>query len=97
MSVICGEKSVKLALEVYPNPTSGRVINLKLNGLVSGDIAKATLMNISGQVIDSKELVGNENGVSMESLSLPSGLAAGVYMLNVQNSDQVVKSRIVLQ
>ena len=97
MSVIRGEKSLKLALKVYPNPTSGRVINLNLNGLVSGDFAKATLMNISGQVIDSKELLGNENGVTMESLSLPSGLPAGVYLLSVQNSDQVVKSRIVLQ
>jgi len=78
------------ALVVYPNPSHGGALTLRLSGVVGA--GQAALVNGLGQVVRQLVLTNTASG------SLPTqGLAAGVYTLRVAAGTQVLTRKVVLE
>ena len=71
----------KPSLSVYPNPVTNGVINLQFTNQPGG-IYSLRLLNVSGQVIASKQIIHNGNNQT-ENIKWDHKLARGVYDLEV--------------
>jgi hypothetical protein len=80
-------------LSVYPNPTRD-ITNVILEGAENGNY-DVIIMNARGQVVMS-ESVKVTTGRFAAEVNL-SGMAQGIYMLNVSNGKQLMTDRIVVQ
>ncbi|MDO7873180.1 T9SS type A sorting domain-containing protein [Hymenobacter sp. ASUV-10] len=78
------------ALVLYPNPSHGSALTLRLSDVVGA--GQATLVNGLGQVVRRLAL----NNTASGSL-LTQGLAAGVYTLRVEAGPQVLTRKVVLE
>ncbi len=76
---------------VYPNPTNG-MVNISLSTF---EDVKVTLYDISGRQIYSKTLENNSNTFN-ENIDL-SGIASGVYLLNVKSGSKTATKKLVIQ
>lgn len=78
------------ALVVYPNPSHGSALTLRLSGVVAA--RQATLFNSLGQPVRHLALTGAVGA------SLPTqGLAAGLYTLRVEAGPQVLTRKVMLE
>ncbi len=76
---------------LYPNPTSGSVLNIKLSSFESGK-AQVSIYNIAGvQVYSSSESV-----ISDMQIMLPGNLQSGRYILSIKNEKEVQIGSFVL-
>jgi hypothetical protein len=71
---------------VYPNPATNHV----MIPLEDGQVASATLVDLSGKVIASTQIVGLSH-FSTE------GVANGVYMLNIETSEGIATQKVVIR
>jgi hypothetical protein len=78
------------ALVVYPNPSNTGQLTLRLSNQTAG---AATLLNALGQVVLTKNLTAG----SAEQLLNTKGLATGVYTLRVQQGNDVLTRKVVLE
>lgn len=87
ISVVSGieqTKNINLTCKVYPNPTSDFLI-LKVENYDNGNLSYQ-LFNISGKLLESKMLTGNEITISMENL------VPATYFLKIINNQIEVKT-----
>jgi hypothetical protein len=76
---------------VYPNPARG-MLNVDLAGY-STPLRKINLVNMQGQAVYT-----DMNPVQKEKLNIPlTGVAAGVYMLQLQAGNEVISRKIIVQ
>ncbi len=80
-------------LNVYPNPTNGKV-NINFDIEKANDV-KVIVSNLNGQIVYS-ETINRLNGVYNNSIDL-SNEAKGVYMLSIVSSKGKTDKKIVLQ
>ncbi len=77
----------RIQMEAYPNPYS-ETFTLKIAGELA-DVGKLQLVNTLGQIIERREVSGNED------LILGKGLAKGVYFVQLREGDQVHQLKVV--
>ena len=82
--IITGIELKEIELQLYPNPTKETAI-LKIDREYIG-LLNYTLFDETGRLIHTDKLNSSENPITL------SELANGIYILNVQNSFQTVKS-----
>ena len=72
-------------ITIYPIPTSN-ILNITLKNHNS---AKIDIMNLSGQVIMSKQIENNNNQIDL------TNMAAGIYIAQIVSGDQVYTQKVV--
>jgi hypothetical protein len=80
-------------LNLFPNPTSG-LISIETNGL-NNDNAFITVRDISGKIIFRENILNATAGFSKQ-LNI-SDKAKGIYFISIQDGDQLINRKIVLQ
>jgi hypothetical protein len=78
------------ALKIYPNPAN-ETINLLFDRSVN-DLVKVQIINTSGMVVFSLSLVPSGRKVQLDA----SGLAAGIYIINVQAKDFTANGKAII-
>ncbi|MFC5195364.1 beta strand repeat-containing protein [Bizionia hallyeonensis] len=74
---------------VYPNPTDG---NFKINlGAISDRNISLMIVSITGQVVKKATLNSGLNTIDM------TGMASGMYMLNIRTTNNTVTHKLILQ
>ncbi len=74
---------------VYPNPTNG---NFKINlGAISDRNISLMIVSITGQVVKKATLNSGLNTIDM------TGMASGMYMLNIRTTNNTVTHKLILQ
>ncbi|RTQ49704.1 T9SS type A sorting domain-containing protein [Hymenobacter gummosus] len=86
-------KQLSAALAVYPNPASGRQATVEASGLPAGP-ATLRLLNSLGQVVRAETL--QVRGILRHELLL-TGLAEGVYSLQLSTAAGTATQRLVVQ
>ena len=81
-------------IEVYPNPSTGEVVQLLLSGF-SGETISMRLADALGRPILSQMLLPAE-AQYLVPLHLPRGLAAGTYFLTFTGNGSSIQKRIVV-
>ena len=81
-------------LEIYPNPNSTRVVNLKLSNLEGKTIVN--IVNMSGKVVESHELNLSSKDESIYTYSLDD-YAQGIYFVTIINNDAVLTKKLIIQ
>lgn len=86
------ENSKEIRLTIHPNPATNQ-LNIQLNGK-AGHVAWY-LLNYQGQVVYSRENV-QVDGVYQQQLDL-TAFAKGIYYLRLNNNNQTVVRKVVIQ
>lgn len=83
------DSELKPDVSVYPNPVTGNTLNINLQGMEEGRVLKVALLDMTGREV----WVADEIEKSM-TVSIPSSLTEGMYMLMVDYGDGLVGERI---
>jgi hypothetical protein len=78
------------SVSLYPNPTDG-IFNIDIKGM---DHANITIMNSVGSVVYSEKNITLDNSMKRVDLS---GEAEGIYMMIIENNEQKMIQKIVIQ
>ena len=78
-------------ITVYPNPSRG-IFNLELNNLTSEDI-KLFVFNSMGQIVFSKDMLINENKVSIDL----DNQSNGIYNLRLTTGNEIINQVLIKQ
>jgi len=81
-------------LDIYPNPNSNKVVNLKLTNLEGKTVVN--IINMSGKVVESHELNLSSKDQSIFTYSL-ADYAQGVYFVTIINNDAVLTKKLIIQ
>jgi hypothetical protein len=81
-------------LEVYPNPSSGQVMQLLLQGY-NGKLLSLRVVDALGRTVMTQSLAPT-NAQYLAPLALPQGLATGTYVLTLAGNSNPVQKRIVV-
>ncbi|MES2851117.1 MAG: choice-of-anchor D domain-containing protein [Bacteroidota bacterium] len=84
----------KTGIAVSPNPVEGRIVNLLFKNQEAGKYS-VRLVNISGQSIFAKT-IAHTGGSNTQLVSLPQGLAAGTYKVEIISSGKTKTIQTVL-
>jgi uncharacterized protein YjdB len=76
------------SIRVFPNPTSG---NLNLIIDTEHDHAIANILDLSGRVLISRPLYGENNTIEI------GGLSPGVYLISVNNDHRAIYNQIIIK
>lgn len=87
-----GELSPGLSFEITPNPSDG-VFMLNISGYQNSDI-KISIMNLQGQVLFTQQM-GQLNQSLQKQIDM-SNFPAGTYLFSIENDQDVVTRKIVL-
>lgn len=80
-------------INIYPNPTTD-ILNIKLNNFTENKV-KASLTNLSGQIVYAVTLDNTEEGIKEINVS---ELAKGIYILNIETSEKLItRKKIVIK
>ena len=80
-------------ISVYPNPTAGRLLNLKINHTVPGEYV-AILYNLVGQSVFHTRL--KVSGSTSQAIQLPASVQKGTYFLTMENAKNKLRLKVVL-
>jgi endoglucanase len=81
----------ELTSDVYPNPSNGQEIKLKLNGGDHQKKAMITIINAQGTVVSEKLIDGSE-----EELNVPDNLKSGLYFIQIKKGNEKVIKRFIV-
>ncbi|WP_404818035.1 T9SS type A sorting domain-containing protein [Reichenbachiella ulvae] len=88
-SRVISQELTSTRIEVYPNPSNGRTLNILLNGDSSNGTFE--MYNLLGR----KVLNGNlESGINR--IDLPSNTLIGIYIISIKAGVQETKIRVVI-
>ncbi|WP_375437469.1 fibronectin type III domain-containing protein [uncultured Hymenobacter sp.] len=82
------------AIALYPNPAR-QAFTLRLPAIAGQHTAKLTLINTLGQQVQTRTVQLGANGTATQ--VDVSGLATGLYTLQIQTSDQVATKQVVVE
>ncbi|MBC7775293.1 MAG: T9SS type A sorting domain-containing protein [Phycisphaerae bacterium] len=89
-----GELSV--SAWAYPNPTTGHKMTLNYNLSEAAEVS-LDLFSINGELLGALSKFKKAAGNQRESITLPSGLAAGAYLIGIQAGDKQTFIKIIVQ
>lgn len=76
---------------IFPNPNDGSGVNLQLNGLLQ-DAAQVRIMNMAGQICFA-HVLKNETVLEIETAAF----APGLYIVELQNGNEVSRQKLVIR
>jgi hypothetical protein len=82
-------------LSVYPNPSNTGQLTVHLSGAGLAPVAQATLLNVLGQPVLTRQLTLQAGGAE-QTLSVK-GLAPGLYTLHLRIGEALLSRKIVLE
>ena len=82
------------AVDVYPNPSKGELVNLSLSNLQKG-IMEVRVMDASGRVVASRSMMVEESLQTMLMFDTP--LSAGIYLIELNNGGNRSTNRLVVE
>ncbi|NNK80311.1 MAG: T9SS type A sorting domain-containing protein [Flavobacteriales bacterium] len=83
----------ELKLSVFPNPSIGNEINLRLSLPVELN-SLVEIRGVNGGVVYQKEF---QNIKEMSTLTFPEALSSGVYVLQLKNSQILLTKRFIVR
>ena len=93
MELINKEKTIN----IYPNPITGKIVNIQLNQLAAGNYL-LSIINNEGKVLTSQTIT-NPGGLSTIPITINNSFVNGVYRLRLTNinNQQSVTTNIIFQ
>lgn len=82
----------KPTMNIYPNPSSGRQVQLDLVGIRAEDTQGLSIFNLQGREVFSSYLEDKQNMIQ-----LPSNLAPGLYRLILNLNEDVIHKQLILR
>lgn len=82
--------SVKHIASVYPNPSTGRELNIKLSNISSSESVHLVLYNSTGKPVWDKTSAGSGE------ISLDKHLSPGVYLLYAKSKSNTHTQKVVI-
>ena len=79
---------------VYPNPNTGDMFNLNVNGLSDG-VWNVQVLDVQGRIVHTEQVVA-ENGIN-RTVSLNSTLSNGLYTVRLMNGDAALNVRMIVE
>ena len=83
------------ASNLYPNPVTGKVVNLELLNLLKGQY-EVTLINTSGQIMYAKK-VQHAGGSASQLIALPENLSIGVYSVEIKGTNMKIYKKLMIE
>jgi hypothetical protein len=80
---------------LYPNPVTGKVVNLELVNLAKGRY-DLTLINTSGQIIYTKK-IEHPGGSASQLIHIPENIGTGVYNAEIRGGNMSVYKKLVIK
>lgn len=80
---------------LYPNPVTGKIVNLELLNLAKGRY-DLTLVNTAGQVIYTKK-IEHPGGSAFQLINIPENISTGVYSAEIRGSSMSVYKKLVIK
>lgn len=80
---------------LYPNPVTGKSVNLELLNLPKGEY-DLTLVNASGQTIFTKKVV-HGGGSTSQLITIPEQVSSGVYIAEIKGANTKVFKKLVIK
>ncbi len=87
---------VRWDFSLFPNPSSGQMINLDLQAMSEGDLVQIEVLDMKGRYLFRKSQVIDRDGIFHTQLDLGSRLAEGSYLVRVINGNQGQQAKILL-
>jgi hypothetical protein len=87
------DENIAMRVEVYPNPNNG-LFTIEINNMIASDLT-INVTNIQGKKVFEKT-ESKTGGTYNKQLDL-SGLAKGVYYIEVKANEQITRNKLVLQ
>ena len=84
-----------LQMTIYPNPSTGEQMVLKVNGL--SENATFVLSDILGRPVIEKNISGDENHSALELITPAAKLEAGSYLATLYLEGQKLTTRIIIR
>ncbi|MCE6989745.1 T9SS type A sorting domain-containing protein [Dyadobacter sp. CY323] len=79
---------------LYPNPVTGKEVNLELLNLAKGQY-DLKLINTSGQVIYTKKVL-HPGGSASQLITIPEHVASGIYSAEIKGANMRVYKKLVI-
>ncbi|MBI2269917.1 MAG: T9SS type A sorting domain-containing protein [Bacteroidetes bacterium] len=92
-----GSGNDKGEIIVFPNPSDGKTIYLKLKGLTGEEKVLVVLINVLGQTVFSKVTFTDINGSALEAIDEKQMLSPGVYMAIGYVRNEIYKQKIIIK
>ena len=90
MFIADGITEVNTILNIYPNPTKGK-LNIQYQGF---EIKSLIVLDVSGNIVVKKnELETNKNNLHLSLHSLPKGM----YILQIISNEKIINHSVILQ
>jgi len=90
-------ETASTTVNVYPNPSTGEVINVRANSVDDEEIL-IVLTNVMGQIVYSKTVVQNSGNINTV-LSPPSTLTEGIYLVTgvSKNHKELFQEKLIVK
>ena len=79
---------------LYPNPVSGKVVNLELLNMVKGRYF-LTFYNVAGQIIYTKTVEHN-GGSASQPVSIPENIQTGIYNVEIKGENLKIFKKLAI-
>ncbi len=100
VSVNCsgnGTTGSSAALSVFPSPSSGQSVYMKMNGLQPQQQVLVVMINVLGQMMYSKLTFSDSNGSVLEAIDQTQHIPPGVYTVIGSVNNDIYKQKIIVQ
>ena len=81
-------------LMIYPNPVTGKQINIQMTKLVKGRY-EFVLYNTGGQIVF-KKYIDHRGGSAAEVIQLPASLASGLYRARLEKNETIFSKSLIM-
>ncbi|CAM3675037.1 PQQ-dependent sugar dehydrogenase [Pontibacter korlensis] len=102
--VLCGQSPLGITdnhtfngkFEVFPNPTTGKQINVVVSNLVPGEKAKLTLIDITGKKVLEHTATAGPDGAIRTSITPNQELSTGLYNLLLYSAERKLSRKVMV-
>jgi hypothetical protein len=96
-AVVSVKVETGLTMSFYPNPIIDRKLNIQVNGLGPEQTVDYTIVNHTGELVDSGTLQADDSTVIVTTLEFNENLPDGIYFLIVDAGGLVERKRIIVK
>lgn len=80
---------------LYPNPVTGKTVNIELRNLAKGPY-DVTFINTSGRIIYSKK-IEHAGGSASQLITIPDHVASGIYSTEIKGVNMKIYKKLVIK
>lgn len=89
------EKASDFNINVYPNPNSGRAINMQIIGTSSEEVL-VVVYDIMGNEMFSKVIITNESDSDVHAVDPSQKLPTGIYIISATSDQKIYNKRLIV-